>query len=258
MTKSSINPLLSKAGIPDVSQISSAVLLLVRLLLCVNIILILRPVLPYAPATDEINDIPLTPTQRQLLGLPSSTNSTPASTGSLVGFITPPRYRRVSASQYSGGSTNDPRPGSTGRRSISANYSSSPLSTSRYTVGFSPTPNQSIAARRTASGSPFSPSPTASPLFHKATSNQMQSQISQLNFNASTFGNSTTSNMSGFGDSTLSRSQSMCERQRPRREILEPGSPSPTRGPQIVPGMNYKWLYDKGRKLPKSESAYGF
>jgi hypothetical protein len=48
------------------------------------------------------------------------------------------------------------------------------------------------------------------------------------------------------------------ERQRPGLHNLEPTSPSPTRGPQVVPGLNYKWLYDKGRKLPKTESSFGF
>ncbi|KAJ9617175.1 hypothetical protein H2200_000896 [Cladophialophora chaetospira] len=248
----SVPTLLSKTGIPDASSISSTVLLLVRLLFCINIALLLRPVLPYAPAQDDISDIPLTPSQRQLLGLAPSTQSTPASADSPASYITPPRYRRVSNSPYAADDS-DP----TDRRSISANYSASPLSTSRYTLGFSPTPSQSVA-RRTASGSPFSPSPTASPLLHKAINNQSQSQISDIDFNASTFspfGNSTTS---GFGGSTLGRSQSMRERQRPKRESLEPGSPSPVRGPQILPGVNYKWLYDKGRKLPKSESTYGF
>ena len=252
----SINHLLSKTGVLDVSQVSSTVLLLIRLLFCANILLLFRPALPYAPVKDELNDIPLTPTQRQLLGLPPSAQSTPASAGSATNYITPPRYRRVSNSQFSG--SNSESQNKTGdRRSISANYSNSPLSTSRYTLGFSPTPSQSAIARRTASGSPFSPSPTASPLFHKAISNQNQSQFSYIDFNASTFSSfgHSTGATTGFG---LSRSQSMRERQRPRRGSPEPGSPSPTRGPQITPGLNYKWLYDTGRKLPKSESSYGF
>jgi len=192
------------------------------------------------------------------MGLPPSTQSTPASTGPPTGYITPPRYRRVSNPQFSGGSNDNPRSGSPDRRSISANYSSSPLSTSRYTLGFSPTPSQSVA-RRTTSGSPFSPSPTASPLFHKAISNQNQAQISDNDFNAGTYSSlgTSTSTTTGFAGSALGRSQSMRERQRPRRVSLDPTSPSPTR-PQIVPGLNYKWLYDKGRKLPKSESSYGF
>jgi nucleoporin POM34 len=243
----SLNPLLSKTGIADAARITSTVLLLVRILFCANMILLLRPILPYAPKMDSVDDIPLTPSQRQLLGLPSSTQSTPASP---TGYITPPRYRRVSSSQFSGENNNGSQNATPDRRSISANYSSSPLSTSRYTLGFSPTPSQSTVNRRNAPGSPFSPSPTASPLFHKAISNQNQSQIPQLDFEASTF--------SALGGSSLRRSQSMRERQRPNGDLPEPHSPSPVRGPQIVPGVNYKWLYDKGRKLPKSESSYGF
>ena len=250
----SVTRLLSVTGLPNASQISSYALLCVRLLFCINIALLVRPALPYAPIQDEINDIPLTPSQRQLLGLAPSTQSTLTSPESATGYIAPPRYRRVSNSQYSGGSNGGPERGSADRRSISANYSASPLSTSRYTVGFTPTPSQSVA-RRTASGSPFSPSPTASPLFHKAINNQNQPQISDIDLNTSTFSSLGTSTCGGSG---LNRSQSMRERQRPRRESLEPGSPSPIRGPQIMPGVNYKWLYDKGRKLPKSESSYGF
>ncbi len=253
----SITRLMNTTGLSDASKVPSYALLFVRLLFCVNIALLLRPALPYAPIHDEISDIPLTPFQRQLLGLAPSTQSTPTSADSATGYVTPPRYRRVSNSPYSGGSNNGPDRGSADRRSISANYSASPLTTSRYTLGFSPTPSQSVA-RRTASGSPFSASPTASPLFHKAINNQSQSQIADTDFNASTFSSFGTSTTTGFGASGLHRSQSMRERQRPRRESLEPGSPSPARGPQIMPGVNYKWLYDKGRKLPKSESSYGF
>ncbi|OCT45859.1 hypothetical protein CLCR_01562 [Cladophialophora carrionii] len=262
ITVLSVTPLLSKTGLLDGSQVSSTVLLLVRLLFCINIALLLRPVLPYAPDRDEVNDIPLTPSQRQLLGLAPSTKSTPASGDLPASYITPPRYRRVSNSQLSGESNNGSPHASTGRRSISANYSSSPLSTSRFTLGFSPTPSQSVTARRTTSGSPFSGSPSASPLFHRAVNNHSQSQISDVDYNASaysSFGTSTSaSTHPGFGGGSLSRSQSMRERQRPGRDNLEPTSPSPTRGPQVVPGLNYKWLYDKGRKLPKSESSYGF
>ncbi|KIX09228.1 uncharacterized protein Z518_00307 [Rhinocladiella mackenziei CBS 650.93] len=248
---SSITPLLNTIGVADASHLSSTVLSILRIILCANIILLLRPVIPYISKKDEIQDIPLTPSQRSLLGLNPSIQPTPNSAPSAAGYITPPRYRR-SGSFSSTGSPSSAQNGfaplSTDRRSISAHYSSSPLSTSRYTLGFSPTPSHSI--RRTASGSPFSPSPSASPLFHKAAI--PSSQIPDVDFSASTrsFGAST-----GAGPG-LGRSQSM--RERTRREGLEPTSPTPgTKSPQIVPGLNYKWLYDKGRKLPKSDS-YGF
>lgn len=246
----SLPPILNAAGIDDVSQTSSTVLLIIRLVLCTNIILFLRPIIPYISKKDEIRDIPLTPTQRALLGLSTSVPTTPNSVRSEGGYITPPRYRRSSGS-LSGSPSSTPlgTSASTDRRSISANYSSSPLSTSRYTVGFSPTPSQSV--RRNGTGSPFSGSPTASPLFHKALN--QSSQIPDIDFSASA--------RTSFGTSTgagLSRSQS--QRERTRRESLEPNSPTPrTRSPQIVPGLNYKWLYDKGRRLPRSGSEpYGF
>jgi len=36
------------------------------------------------------------------------------------------------------------------------------------------------------------------------------------------------------------------------RKESEPGTPTP--GVKRDPGVNYKWLYDKGGRLPKSES----
>lgn len=238
--KNSITPILKSTGVGDASQLSATALLLVRVVLCANIVLLLRPAIPYIAAKDEISDIPLTPSQRSLLGLPL----TPGSAGSAGSYITPPRYRRSSGSPSSIRNLNTT---ASDRRSISGNYTSSPLSTSRYTVGFSPTTSQSV--QRPSSGSPFSPSPAASPLFHKAVN--LASQMPDVDFGASrrsSFGNST-----GSG---LGRSQSM--RERPRRESLDPTSPTPgTRSPQVMPGLNYKWLYDKGMKLPKSES-YGF
>lgn len=216
---------------------------MVRLVSCANIVLCLQPVIPYISKKDQITDIPLTPSQRSLLGLDPSVQPTPSPAGSSLSYITPPRYRRSSGS-FSGSSQSGHGLSSTGRRSISANYASSPLSTSRNAVGFSGTP-----VRRTDTASGFSPSPAASPLFHKSLN--QSSQIPDIDFGIT--------GRSSFGASTgsgLGRSQSL--RERPRRESLEPGSPaSRTKSPQIVPGVNYKWLYDKGRGLPKSES-YGF
>lgn len=188
----------------------------------------------------------MTPSQRSLLGLSQSVQPTPNSAGLAASYITPPRYRRLSGS-FSGSPTSA-LGYSTDRRSISANYSSSSRSTSRHTAGFSHNPSQSVARR--ASGSPFSPSPTASPLFHKAVN--QSSQIPDIDFSAGT-----RTSLGASTGSGLSRSQSL--RERTRRESMEPTSPTPgtTRSPQIVPGLNYKWLYDKGRKLPKSDS-YGF
>lgn len=211
---------------------------LFRLYILLNIVLTLRPLSPYLQKQDDLADIPLTPSQRSLLGLPAS-----PTTGSPVsgGYVTPPRYRRSSSSSTSSTISKTPQSG----RSISANYASSPLSTSRYTLGFSPGGQSPFrSTQRTASGSPFSPS--ASPLLHKAIGRGMDREVQE--FNAST---------GGFSPG-LSRSQSMKERT--VRDVGEPGTPSPGGfgGVKRDGGLNYKWLYQTGRgpggRIPKSES----
>ena len=107
-------------------------LLLLQLFLILNILMALYPL--FRPK-DDLSDIPLTPTQRALLGLdPMATP--PATPGTT--YLTPPRYRL-----------------STSRKASPVN--SSPLSA---------TPTYS--ERRVSSGTSFSPS---SPLFHKAIPN---------------------------------------------------------------------------------------
>lgn len=214
------------------TSLATHTLTLLRLYILLNIFLTLRPLSPYFRKPDILIDIPLTSSQRSLLGLPAS--PTPVSSG----YITPPRYRRSSGS---GSFTSTPN-SSTGR-SISANYASSPLSTSRYTLGFSPgnsTPFRST--QRTASGSPFSYSPSASPLLHKAVGGGKVQE-----FNVST---------TGFSPG-LSRSQSV--REGGVRDGSDSPSPSSNSGFGPVkrdPGLNYKWLYQRGRGLAKSESMH--
>ncbi|KAL4926059.1 nuclear pore complex component-domain-containing protein [Aspergillus undulatus] len=114
---------------PDLS------LLILQLVFVFNILVALYPL--FRPK-DEISDIPLTPTQRALLGLnPSATSSpTPATS-----YVTPPKYR-VSSS----------------RAASPASHSGSPLSNSASASSF-----------RFSSSTPFSPSP--SPLLHKKAAN---------------------------------------------------------------------------------------
>ncbi|PLB45966.1 nuclear pore complex component [Aspergillus steynii IBT 23096] len=136
----------------------------VQLLFLSNIALALSPLVR---SKDDLSDIPLTPTQRSLLGLDPSTTSplTPGST-----YITPPKYR-LSAS----------------RTASSASKAASPLSAST-----------SPSGRRLSSGASFSPSP--SPLFHKAVSNGGRDNGRRPSFGSSTsFGRS-----SLFGESTMS------------------------------------------------------
>lgn len=220
--------------------IATYALTLFRLYILLNIALTLRPLSPYFKKQDDLTDIPLTPSQRSLLGLPAS-----PVTGSPVsgGYITPPRYQRSSGSFSSSTTSKTPQSG----RSISANYASSPVSTSRYTLGFSPGSQSPFrSTQRTASGSPFSPS--ASPLLHKAIGRGMDREVQDLN-----------SSTSGFSPG-LSRSQSVKERG--VRDEREPGTPSPGGfgGIKRDPGLNYKWLYQTGRgpggRMPKSESMH--
>ncbi|KAL4917972.1 nuclear pore complex component-domain-containing protein [Aspergillus aurantiobrunneus] len=114
---------------PDLS------LLIMQLILLLNILVALYPL--FRPK-DDISDIPLTPTQRALLGLDPSATSSPTPATS---YVTPPKYR-VSGS----------------RAASPASLSGSPLSTSA-----------SASSLRFSSGTPFSPSP--SPLLHKMVTN---------------------------------------------------------------------------------------
>lgn len=99
---------------------------------------------PLFRAKDEIEDIPLTPSQRSLLGLkPCSVPLTPGQQ-----YITPPRYAR-SSTPRSGAATQRP----TGGSPLSAR-AASPSSLDRSTLG----------QTKAASGSPFS----SSPLMQKA------------------------------------------------------------------------------------------
>lgn len=244
-----LDALVHNAHLDTIALDSSMMLNLVRLILASNIYFALRPVLPYVSSSDPIEDIPLTPSQRALLGLPLSQSNTPGSArgGTEASYITPPRYRRTSPSPFAG----TPLSNGTDRRSVSANYSASPLSTSRYTVGFSPTPQQpTTTPGRRFSGSPFSPS---SPLFSKALINS--SSVGDIAQNAD-FTESTRSLLAGNTSTSsfqnsLRRSHSMRERGRQQ----EPGTPSPGMRDKnkvnVQPGLNYKWLYEKGLKVGK-------
>jgi len=105
-----------------------------QLVFMYNIVIAL---LPLARAKDDMSDIPLTPAQRKLLGLPPS--SAPPTPGSQ--YVTPPRYAR----------TPTPLSGSPATKGV---YSGSPLAGKGSPIPGSP------------SGSPFSPG--ASPLLQKA------------------------------------------------------------------------------------------
>lgn len=248
-----IETLLVTASVPPSLVDASKIILLLRLLFLSNIVLCLRPVLPYLSQKDEVTDIPLTPSQRALIGLPPSDQASSASASASAAYITPPRYRRNSGINPSPSAPNSHMGTSTGRRT-SGNYTSTPITTPRNAGGYSPaTPSHqtpSLHTSRYASGSPFAVSLGGSPSLSRSTSNEVPQ-----------FNTSTTTNRTGFGTSTsslgfgLSRSQSLRERKGGFEEGDGiPGTPSPS-GPKRQSGVNYKWLYDKGGKLPRSEST---
>lgn len=115
---------------PDLS------LLGLQLFFLLNIFVALYPL--FRPR-DDLSDIPLTPTQRSLLGLDPSAMK-PLTPG--TAYVTPPKYR------VSGSRTASP-----------AGRSASPLST-----------GASFSGHRVSSGPTFSPS--SSPLLYKAVSNK--------------------------------------------------------------------------------------
>lgn len=212
---------------------ASVILTLLRLLCLANIFLAVRPVLPYFRKSDKIDDIDLTPSQRALLGLLPAQPNTPKTPV----YVTPPRYMRSSPLVGTPQSNQ-----STDRRSISVNYT--PQSTPKFSPAASQQPGSATPSRRP-SGSPFSPSP----LYNKAIANS----TSQNNlYSTADFTESTRSLLQGrestgfFPGNSLRRSQSM----------RDPGTPSPGARERtkvkLEPGLNYKWLYEKGLKVGKN------
>ena len=208
---------------PSAGDTASIVVYLIWILLSANIVLSLRQTIPYISKKDTIEDIPLTPSQRALLGLPPSASSTPVRTGSPFaaspGYVPPPRYhRRISSNNSTSSST----PNSSDRRSISANYGGTP-------------------SRGTFSNNiPFSPPSGGSPLFHKAIERQQRRQ-SQSDFDLTQQRNSYGTGAEVGG---LSRSNSM----NARSGIA--GSPVLSRtGTGARKGVNFKWMYDQQYNL---------
>ena len=108
---------------------------------------------PLLKPKDTLSDIPLTPAQRNLLGLPpSNIPPTPGST-----YVTPPRYARSPATRSV---TNTPRENSP--LSNSVNGRNSPLGASY---------NNGTPSKETGRASPFSPN-QVSPLLQRTFSNQ--------------------------------------------------------------------------------------
>ncbi|KAJ5104751.1 hypothetical protein NUU61_002098 [Penicillium alfredii] len=138
--------------------------LALQLFFTFNILMALYPL--FRPK-DDLSDIPLTPTQRALLGL-DPTATPPLTPGTT--YVTPPRYRL-----------------STSRKASPVSMpSSSPLSASA-----------SFSERRVSSGTPFSPA--SSPLLHKAVSNGGRETGRRQSFGSS----SPLARRSSFGESSM-------------------------------------------------------
>lgn len=130
-------------------------LLAIRLFFCLVIALELRPLLK---AKDMLEDIPLTPQQRHLLGLPAS--SRPATPDS---YVTPPRYQRSATPRST---SNSPLSGRGSSLNPSQQRSSSDSPFGQWYRRSSGSPYG--ASYRQSGGSPYS----QSPLVQKALSNE--------------------------------------------------------------------------------------
>ena len=200
-------------------------LLLFRLLLVFNIAI---AVFPLFREKDEMNDIPLTPSQRALLGLnPSS--STKHGTTPTAQFITPPRYAVASTTRST------PRlPGSRG-----SPHGSSPLSGKGSSSGGRGSP--SAGRVPLGSGSPFTPGGN-SPMWQRAIAGSAGRDSAERRKESyaspSPLGASTSVANNGMG------------------LVGTPGTPSPSGGRAGVSvPLNSRWLYEKGGKNMGSPSA---
>ncbi|KAK4657260.1 hypothetical protein QC762_211440 [Podospora pseudocomata] len=177
-------------------------------LLLIPLFNILLALLPLVRPKDDLSDIPLTPAQRDLLGLPPiRAPPTPASD-----ISTPPKYSRT--------------PSIAG--SPSGSYTSSPLSNRSTPLGnYSPSPTKAANV--------------VSPLLQKATQNtgRRGSFSNSLNSSTMSFASSTTSNNS-FASSTGSFGDSV------RDSYLH--TPTPVNGKRSSVALNSKWLYERGRR----------
>ena len=205
-----------------------------RLLCIANIVLALSPL--YSQP-DEMSDIPLTPSQRKLLGL----NPTPASsappTPASGGYITPPRFSRSPSTSLQ----NTPNSGNS-RRAVAG---SSPGSVGRAT---------GLAGSPFANGSPSQREREGSPLLHKAIAGSGGSRAGSgrrwsygSNHSPLALGRSGSDSLLLGGDAGLGGS------------VLGggPATPSPVgKAPQPSVGLNSKWLYQKGRSSLGGKGFY--
>ncbi|KAL2269733.1 hypothetical protein VTJ83DRAFT_1917 [Remersonia thermophila] len=238
-------------------------------LLIVPLINIAIALLPLVRPRDDLSDIPLTPAQRKLLGLPPSSGRTAPAPQSPAAYSTPPRYSRAPSLA-----------GSPAAASIKS-YASSPLSTlgsplagpnasagHRYSSPrFAAATSPSKLAAATFSPPQYSPSPAAvSPLRHKVASAAAAAAAAAAS-SSSIFGASTTtttsSSSAAFAASTSSFASSTASTTSPlgastMSSVFGDGPATPTpAGKRSSVGLNSKWLYEKGRRSSGSGWLHG-
>ncbi|EME43486.1 hypothetical protein DOTSEDRAFT_132721 [Dothistroma septosporum NZE10] len=187
----------------------------IDLLFLINITLSAMPL--YRKA-DACEDIPLSPNQRQLLGL--APMSRPATPQEKEQWVTPPRYSRC-ATPRSTSSSIRPEP------------SGSPLS-GRGT----PLEGNTSFLSRSTSGSPFASS----------TQEQMGGAGSPYSDRLRSGGERRRLSYSNTRSSPLSLSEF---------EEAGKSAQTPTKGSRASVGLNNKWLYEKGRGSPSSDVGFG-
>ncbi|CAK7206036.1 hypothetical protein SEUCBS139899_008819 [Sporothrix eucalyptigena] len=205
-------------------QHSSLLVMIINAVLVINMA---RSLLPLFRKPDTLSDIPLTPGQRKLLGLP--TLKTPGTPNAV--YTTPPRYTRTpsvsgSAASMTGATRGS---GSVNDSSFSKSFTGSPISGSP----LFPKARPANGGVTNGSGSPFSPT------------SPFQNNRKASFGSPGTLGGSTPSGAPGtagslFSDSTMSSL---------------PGTPSPT-GKRLSMGLNNKWLYEKGRRSSSGTRLY--
>ncbi|EED18036.1 conserved hypothetical protein [Talaromyces stipitatus ATCC 10500] len=112
------------AAIAGITAKADYLLVVFRFIFILNILTALYPLVR---RRDDLSDIPLTPSQRSLLGLNPNTGA-PVTPGTQ--YITPPRYRTVSGSRAGGPSSRGSSPLSTSASPVSRQPSYSPTTNS--------------------------------------------------------------------------------------------------------------------------------
>ncbi|KAJ5494950.1 hypothetical protein N7539_000066 [Penicillium diatomitis] len=188
-------------------------LFIFQALLLFNILLALYPL--FKPK-DDLADIPLTPTQRALLGLDPGL-APPATPGTT--YVTPPRYR------------------------LSTSRKASPLSASRQS-GSPVSSASTLNERRGSFGTSFSAA--SSPIFGKTANAGSLDSSHRLSVGSS----SPLARSNSFGESTMSNVSSMSA-----MSSIGPSTPSPLAGKRRNLGLSNKWLYERSRRLSASNST---